>query len=219
MDEFQLPLALDYGATLLWAISGGLIAARRGYDVTGIFILALVSSTGGGLIRDGLFLQQGPPVLVTNPIYLAIVAVASVLVLLIGLRVQRLPFLHRLVSIVDAIGLGGYAVVGIQKARLAGLSPLGMILVGVVNAVGGSLLRDVLMWQEPELFKPGSLLASASLIGCIAFLIMTASLQVKVIPAAWLTIGLVFALRMLAVQLGWKTRPAIGFQAGKKDKR
>lgn len=73
---FQLPLWLDYGATFLWAISGALVAARRGYDIAGVFTIALVTATGGGLLRDGLFLQNGPPELVQSPAYLVLVVVA-----------------------------------------------------------------------------------------------------------------------------------------------
>jgi hypothetical protein len=51
----------DLGASFIWAVSGALLAAGRGYDLTGIYAIALVSSTGGGLLRDGLFLQEGPP--------------------------------------------------------------------------------------------------------------------------------------------------------------
>ena len=54
----------DFAATFLWASSGAVLAAQRGYDLTGIFAIALVSACGGGLLRDGLFLQAGPPMLV-----------------------------------------------------------------------------------------------------------------------------------------------------------
>ena len=67
---FLLPLFFDYSATFLWAISGALLAARRGYAIMGVITLALVSSTGGGLLRDGFFIQDGPPALVRTPNYL-----------------------------------------------------------------------------------------------------------------------------------------------------
>ncbi|HWO02577.1 MAG TPA: TRIC cation channel family protein [Blastocatellia bacterium] len=70
---FTVPFYFDYGATFVWSVSGALIAARRGYDIAGVSALALVSATGGGLLRDGLFLQNGPPALVRTPVYLLIV--------------------------------------------------------------------------------------------------------------------------------------------------
>ena len=115
-NDFLLPPFFDYAATFFWAISGALVAARRGYDIVGIFILAMVSSTGGGLLRDGLFLQDGPPVLVQSPVYLVLVTVATGVVILFGKRVQRIPGFQRVVVVVDSLGLGAYAVVGMNRA-------------------------------------------------------------------------------------------------------
>ena len=71
---FLLPPFFDYSATFLWAISGAVLGARRGYAIIGIITIALVSSTGGGLLRDGLFIQDGPPVLVRTQVYLWLIA-------------------------------------------------------------------------------------------------------------------------------------------------
>ena len=68
-QTFLLPPYFDYSATFLWAISGVLLGARRGYAILGIGTVALVSSTGGGLLRDGIFLQA-IPTLVRTPVYL-----------------------------------------------------------------------------------------------------------------------------------------------------
>jgi uncharacterized membrane protein YeiH len=86
--------AFDLVASFIWAASGALLAARRGFDVTGIFAVALVSSTGGGLLRDGLFLQAGPPALVRTPAYVVIAGGAALVVWLFGKRVEG----NRLVS-------------------------------------------------------------------------------------------------------------------------
>jgi uncharacterized membrane protein YeiH len=75
---FLLPPFFDYSATFLWAISGAVLGARRGYAILGIITIALVSSTGGGLLRDGLFIQDGPPVLVRTQVYLWLIAAAVV---------------------------------------------------------------------------------------------------------------------------------------------
>src|SRR5215203_5966337 len=81
---FTVQTLFDYGATFAWALSGALIAARRGYDVFGLTAVALVSATGGGLISDGLFLQDGPPALARTPDYLLIVVAVVLLVRVIG---------------------------------------------------------------------------------------------------------------------------------------
>jgi uncharacterized membrane protein YeiH len=76
--------AFDLAASSIWATSGALLAARRGFDVTGIFAVALVSATGGGLLRDGLFLQGGPPALVRTPAYVIVAGAAALAVWAFG---------------------------------------------------------------------------------------------------------------------------------------
>jgi uncharacterized membrane protein YeiH len=208
---FLLPPFFDYGATFLWAVTGALMGARRGYDFIGIFILAMVSATGGGLLRDGLFLQDGPPVLVRSPVYLAIVLAGTVIVLLFGKRVERLKGFEGLVSLVDALGLGAYAVVGTNRAMTLGLSLPGSVLVGMVNAVGGAILRSVLVAREPHLFKPGTLEAAAALIGCGIFLLLLETGWLNETTAAWVTIAAVFVIRLLSVRYRVQTRALSDF--------
>ena len=75
--QFQLPIFFDIGATFIWAVTGAAMGVRRGYDYTGIFVMAFVSALGGGLLRDGIFLQHGPPVAVRGPMYLITVLVGA----------------------------------------------------------------------------------------------------------------------------------------------
>jgi len=214
MDEpFLLPPVLDYLATFLWGLSGALLAARRGYAPLGLLTLALVSATGGGLLRDALFLQGLPPVLVRDPWFLWISTGAGLLVLMFGRRVQGIPRFSTLVALVDALGLGTYAVVGMDRAYAAGLSPPGAIMVGMVNAVGGGLLRDVLMRQEPSLLRPGTLEESAAFAGCLVYAALTHAFDADKFPSACLTIGLVFVIRLLAIRYEIRSTPLRDFEA------
>jgi uncharacterized membrane protein YeiH len=203
----------DLGASFIWAISGALVAARRGYDLTGICAIALVSSTGGGLLRDGLFLQQGPPALVLTPMYIIIAAVAALLVWSLGQQARPLRVFARFAGVVDAVGLGSFAVVGMQVALHARLSIPGVVLVGVVNAVGGSVLRSLLLHEIPEVFRPGELTAVAALFGCLIHLGLTLVLGVDPRPSAVITIVLVALLRASSVHYGLRTHAARGFTA------
>lgn len=189
-------------------MSGALAAARRGYDIVGIAVVALVTACGGGLLRDGLFLQDGPPVLVRTPAYIGLVLGAVVLVALLARRMQGRVFLD-LVALADAVGLGAYAVVGAQLAQQRGLTPLGVVLVAVVTAVGGGILRDLVMRQEPEIFRPGTLVALAALTGAGVFLAGTRWLLLDERLAAWLTIAVVATLRAASVYWGLKTRAVL----------
>ena len=213
MSEFALPQLVDYSATFIWALSGGLIAARRGYDVVGIAGVALVSATGGGLLRDGLFLQDGPPRLVRTANYMGLVLTAVAVVLLVGRRVARVRAIDEALALVDAVGLGAYAVVGVQLALLRQLHPLGVVLVGVVTAVGGSVLRDMVMRRDPDIFKPGTLLALASMVGCLVFLGCTRWLALDEVLSTWVTIGVVVGLRSASVYYGWRTRAIVELEA------
>ncbi|HMN28095.1 MAG TPA: TRIC cation channel family protein, partial [Caldilineaceae bacterium] len=94
--DFQVPLALDYFATFLWALSGAAVGMHKRYDFAGVLVVALLSSTGGSLIRDGIFLQQMPPVL-GNSWYIPIILLATVVVSLFRQRITRMPFVDQLI--------------------------------------------------------------------------------------------------------------------------
>jgi uncharacterized membrane protein YeiH len=211
-NTFVLPPYFDYGATFLWALSGALLGARKGYAITGILSVAFVSSLGGGLLRDGFFLQSGPPQVLRSGGYLSLVALAVLLILIAGGRIQRWRHLQHLVSMVDAVGLGAYAVVGMNLALAADLSLPGVVLVGLVNAVGGGILRDVLMRREPGMFLPGTLEESLALLGCLLFVALVRGAGLEQGVAAWVTIALIFLVRLLAIRFRIRSRPLPGFR-------
>lgn len=209
---FLLPPFFDYAATFLWAVSGALVGARRGYDIIGVFMIAMVSATGGGLLRDGLFLHDGPPVLVRTPVYLGLVLAGTLVIVVFGKRVRLLRGFERLISVLDGLGLGAYAVVGMNRATAVGLDLLGVALVGMVNAVGGGVLRSVLTGREPHLFRPGKFEAVAALIGCCLYLTLTRTGWVTQTPAAWITIVCVFVVRVVSLTTPLETQPLRDFE-------
>lgn len=203
-DSFVLPVLFDLGATFAFALSGALAAIKRHYDIVGVLALALVTGLGGGLIRDGLFLAQGPTPLLTNPHYLEAVVLAAVCGAVFGARIHRFA---RLIAVLDALGLGAYAAFGVQKSLLAGLAPPAALLVGTVNAVGGGVLRDLLCREEPLVFKPGQFYFLIALGGAVVFLFCTATLGWSANRAAVATIALTFVLRALTITFNWRTAP------------
>lgn len=220
VQVFTVPLYFDYGATFLWGITGALVGARRGYDLSGVAALALISSTGGGLLRDGFFLQNGPPALLQTHIYLLIVAAAALLVFAVGAKLdhyRQYRHFSGLVQVVDALGLGAYAVVGMQLAIDSAISLPGVVLIGLINAVGGGILRDLLTRQEPEVFKPGTLTVVAVLISCFVFLILEKGFGFSPYVAAWPTIITAFAIRLISVRYNVRTRALRGFMQEDKD--
>ena len=199
---FLLPIEFDLAAVFLLALTGVWAATRRGYDVVGAFVLAFVTGVGGGLLRDGLFLQEVPLVLL-DARYLWAVLIA----LGIGALAQRFTErLGTLIIYVDALAIGVYAIYGANKSMIAGLPPEAAVLVGLCNAVGGGLIRDVLVREEPLLLKPGQIYFLATLVGCAGFVFLTYSYDIATDTAAWLAIAVTFLLRLLAIRFNWTTR-------------
>ena len=201
-----LPVAIDLGATLLFSITGAMVAIRRYYDVIGVFVLALACGLGGGLLRDCLFIQSGPPAAMRSSSYMFAVLAGCVIAILFFKHVERLskPFL-----IFDALGTGAYGVVGASKAFEAGLAVPACIFVGVVNAVGGGLIRDVLVREEPLMFKPGQFYIIASLLGVSAFMLLALFFRFPLVPSALAAILITFVFRLLAIFFDWKTRSVL----------
>lgn len=201
---FQLHIAFDLAATFLFAVSGTLAALAKRYDLVGVLVLAFVTGLGGALLRDGIFLQQGPPAVITDGRYLLAVLAGAGFGSFFG---RRLHALRVLFVLTDAAALGIYGMVGVQKALAAGLPEVTAVLVGMVNAVGGSLLRDVLVREEPLVFKPGEFYALAALGGVVLFAVLTRVLHWPDTLSALVAIAVAFALRVLALRLGWRTEP------------
>jgi uncharacterized membrane protein YeiH len=201
-----LPVAIDLGATFLFSITGAMVAIRRYYDAIGVFVLALATGLGGGLLRDGLFIQSGPPAAMRSSSYMFAVLAGSVIAILFFKHMERLskPFL-----IFDALGTGAYGVVGASKAFEAGLAVPACIFVGVINAVGSGLIRDVLVREEPLMFKPGQFYIIASLLGVSGFMLSAVFFRLPLVPSAISAIAITFVFRLLAIFFDWKTRSVL----------
>jgi uncharacterized membrane protein YeiH len=201
-EAFQLPVAFSMLAYFTFAITGALAGLKRGYDIIGVIMLALITAGGGGLIRDGLLISKGPPALLTNARYVVVVAVAVLVTLLFHRYID--PF-TRSIAVIDAIGLGAFAVHGVQRSLEGGLSIPASILGGTLTVVGGGLMRDILVREEPLLFKPGQFYALVAIGGCGLYVALTHYRMLRPIQAAVITIGAVFAARILAIRFNWQT--------------
>jgi uncharacterized membrane protein YeiH len=204
-DQFLLPMSFELTAVFLFAVTGALLAIEQHYDVVGVFVLALLSAVGGGLVRDVIFLPQGPPLVLRDERYLYVVALATLVCLIGGGYFNRS---HLVFLLVDALGLGIYAVVGTQRALDFGLHFVPAGFVGLANAVGGSVLRDLLTGKETLLFRPGEFYVLAAVMGTFVFLTLLLLTSVSVREAASWSIGTTFLLRFAAVTFNWRTRAA-----------
>lgn len=202
VGSFHLPVWFDLGATFAFALAGTLAGIKRGYDIVGVFFLALAASIGGGLIRDGVFLAGGITPLLTDQRYIEVVAAATVVGSLFGNQVKRV---QRLVAVIDALGLGAYAAFGTQKALLAGLAAPAAVLVGVINAAGGGLLRDIITREEPLVFKPGQFYVLTAFAGAVTFVFLAAQLGLPATHAALGAVAVTFLFRAFSITFNWRT--------------
>ena len=199
---FDIPLWVDLAATFVGALSGATAAARRKYDFIGAAVLATVAGIGGALMRDGLFIQKGPPVAMQHEGYLIVCVGAALFTPLLS----RLPgrFTGLALHWTDTIALGLYGMIGTQTAQLNGLGIGPSIMVGVTNAVGGGVARDLLINEESATFKPGNFYAMAVVLGAALFLTLThrgmSAAEAGVIGAAT-----VIAIRAISLRYNLKT--------------
>ncbi len=204
-ETLRVPQAVDLVAIVIGALTGGLLAAREGFAVSGVLLLAVTGGLGGGLIRDVL-LAEGPPVALTNEAYLPTVAITAMVTFYFSGWLSRLA---GLLVVLDAVTLGFFTVIGAQKAELAGLPSASVVFIGTLTAVGGAVLRDVLLAQRADIVQPGPYNAVAALIGAAALTVLAGPVGLPPLPVAALVIVLVAVLRVLSVWRGWEAPVAV----------
>ncbi len=190
--------------TIAFAVSGAMTGLSKKMDILGVTILGVITSVGGGAIRD-LILGMTPPATFKDPTY-ALLAIAVSIIIFIPMVRHFLFKQQRIYDIVmlimDSIGLGAFTVVGIQVAYTADSSYniFLLIFVGVVTGVGGGILRDVLSGNTPYIFVK-HFYACASIIGSIACILLWKYLgqSVAIIGGA----AIVIILRLLAAHFRW----------------
>ena len=197
---FVIPLWADLLAVGIGAMQGALFAAQfrdRRLDLLGVAIIGIATGFGGGILRDVL-LSEVPAALGSN--WYLIVATAAALV---GMLLERLiARMGPLVNVLDALTIGLFGAIGTTKALSAGLPEVPSIFVGVLSAVGGSILRDLLLNLPIALMHVGSLYAIAAVAGTTSLVIML-TLGVPVLLAATICVALTAGVRVLAVVFEW----------------
>lgn len=195
-----LLLVLDLCGTFVFALSGGMTAVRHRLDFFGVLVLSLVTATFGGMIRDVL-LGATPPASLSDWRYLTVSLVAGAIAFLWCSSLERW---RSSVMILDAAGLGLFAVSGALKALAFQLNPAAAVMLGVLTGVGGGVIRDVLISEIPVILRSDSeIYAVAALIGAT---VVVAGILVGVhsTTASLVGAGLCFVVRVLAVRHGWR---------------
>lgn len=201
-------LAFETAGLVAFATSGALLAAERRMDIIGMIGLAVVTGTGGGMLRDVLI--GATPVAALENWWMLIVACATGL--LVFFLYRLIKRLHRAMLVFDAIGLGIFVVNGTLKAGLLGLNPVAGATVGLLTGVGGGIMRDVIAGDIPLVFKRDTTLyLTPALLGAA----LTATLFELGWAEWWATLIItlvVMAVRFASEFWGWRA-PSLRTQA------
>jgi uncharacterized membrane protein YeiH len=193
--EPTLLVSLDLAGTFTYALNGGLTAIHTTrLDVVGVIAMAMVSGLGGGIIRD-ILLGALPPATFSDWRYLAVAAGGGLAAFMLSRPLAKLAIV---ITVLDAAGLGLFAVTGASKSLALGLGPAPAVLLGVLPGAGGGPLRDAILGQVPSVFRRGLYVIPA----LIAAGITVAAIRTQTYgPAAALAAALAcFIVRMLGVR-------------------
>ncbi len=187
--------ALDYAAVAVFGATGALAAARRKHDIITFGFFAAVTGVGGGTLRDLLI---GAPVFwVGRPQYLVVCLAAAAAVWVLGPR----RFRSRILTWLDALGLAAYAVVGALKATSLGVPPISAIVMGVLTATFGGVIRDILA-HEPSVLLQRELYVTPALAGAGAF-VGLGLIGAPALLAGGAGFAIALSIRAGAILWGW----------------
>jgi uncharacterized membrane protein YeiH len=199
-----LLLVFEIVGTVSFAVSGAMTAIAKKMDILGVIILAVITSVGGGALRD-IVLGINPPVTFSNPVYAIVAAVTAIIIFIPA--VQRFLSKKNIVYeyallIMDSLGLAVFTVIGIRTAidHTNGFNVFLLLFVGVITGIGGGVLRDVLAGNIPYIFVK-HFYASASIIGAAVCIVLW-----NFVGGEWSMICgsvTIFVLRMLAAKFRW----------------
>ncbi len=192
MENLTLLHALDLLAVFVFALVGARVAADRGLDYGGIALVAVAASVSGGTLRN-IFLGLKPILITDVWVITSVIAAVG-----ITLSVRRVTRIGKTLLIMDTIGLAIATASGVQLAHNLNSPWFATIILGVITAITGGLLRDLLCQLEPVLLHRETI-ATSSLCGAAAFVLLI-ELGV-VVTAATIIAGIVVALvRALSIQ-------------------
>ena len=192
MENLSLLHVLDLLSVFVFALVGARVAADRGLDYGGIALVAIAASVSGGTLRN-IFLGLKPILITDVWVITSVVAAVG-----ITLSVRRVTRIGKTLLIMDTLGLAIATASGVQLAHNLNSPWFATIILGVITAITGGLLRDLLCQLEPVLLHRETI-ATSSLCGAAAFVLLI-ELDV-VVTAATITAGIVVALvRALSIQ-------------------
>jgi uncharacterized membrane protein YeiH len=202
----SLPNVLLYAGVALFAATGAMAAARRRHDIVTFVFFAAITGLGGGTLRD-LLLGQ-PIVWVREPANLTIAVAVGAGVWLVGFREAA----GKLLLWPDAIGLAAFAVLGADKALALGVNPVVAVLMGVLTAAAGGIIRDITA-GEPSVLLQREIYVTAALVGASTYVALVPVIGADAASIAGFLAGA--GLRIAAMVFGWALPPYFGGVLGR----
>jgi uncharacterized membrane protein YeiH len=193
-----LVLVLDLAGTFVFALSGAMAASTHRLDLFGVLTLSFAAGNAGGITRD-LMIGATPPAAIDDWRYAGVSLGAGLLTF------YCVPLISRLrspVQILDAGGLGLFAVAGATKALAFHLDPVPAMLLGMLTGIGGGMLRDMLVAQIPSVLRE-NFYAVAALAGA-AVVVSGHALELPATPSAVAGAAVCIGLRVVSIRRGWQ---------------
>jgi uncharacterized membrane protein YeiH len=196
----MLITVLDIIGTFAFAITGCFKAIKHELDILGLVVLGLMTGIGGGIMRDCI-LGVKPAAFSTN-LYLFICLLAAAASYFSS---KHIAARWNIILLVDAIGLGVFTAVGCTKAATHGFGFFGVVALGVLSAIGGGIVRDVLVSEVSEVLTSG-FYASASILGALLYSVIFRMPFFKAYPTALMlvTVSFIVAVRILALKMNFR---------------
>lgn len=157
---------LDIIGTFAFAISGALVASKKDFDLFGVIIIAFVTAVGGGMLRD-ILINAHPINWIGDLNYIWTILIAVVITILFKSKIAPLS---KTMFLFDTIGIGVFTILGLEKGLAYDLHPFVSLVMGMISAVFGGVIRDVLTNQVPLIFKK-EIYALACLAGGAVYLL------------------------------------------------
>jgi uncharacterized membrane protein YeiH len=179
----------------VFAASGALAAVRRSLDPVGVLVLAIVTATGGGTLRDVL-MDRHPIFWISAPWYIGVSALAA---LVTWLWIRKFPPPDRALQYADALGLAFFSIAGAQIAEAGGLKPFAATIMGALTGCAGGLIRDVLVAEIPLVFRQSELYVTACIAG-VALYFCLAALSLPVEASSILGMATIALIRLASIR-------------------
>ena len=207
MEKLALLLSVvDLASAMVFAVTGALVGSRKQMDIVGFMWLGVVTGVGGGSLRDVLL--DVPVFWIENP---SIVVACLVSAAVVHFTSHLVEARYRLILWLDAAGMALVTVAGTAKGLGAGVGPIVAVVMGVITASVGGIIRD-LLGQEPSIILKREIYVTAAACGAVAYVLTLGALSDRYV-AAVIGAAVAFTLRGLAMTLGWSLpvyRPRTG---------